>query len=371
MYPSVSKLRHCFYAITLELSQKSYARSQYLFQVFCLLYTYSRFSLIYYGVYLDSSGAFSRYDYSTYLYQAYPEVYNHFLTFCTLLFELFIFALSWLLYHVPENSYNINWITQIVVENQNIYRESLYDSATIGKIIDRKIKIISRKFKQNHPFISRLFPKFILTFGVGKLAYLSLWMSMDHLEKPKFASTKLAFHPNLSLYHRLMLLKGHLFQDSITFFAFQIGLFLFIIPLGYPVCERAYPILFNAPLYLGPICLILDLLVIWYQIFQIVYLSVFFTMVTYTSSYINTVYCRAITRHLKETLHLRRSKKMSLVSLYREVTFFLEEHQRCIEQTIRGNGELFSRVLFVYLLTNVPGKRSTFGPKVLGRKRLF
>ena len=174
-------------------------------------------------MYLDSKKfPFYQYDYASMYYWQYRKILNKFFI---IILRLFIFCgligiRTFFFHRVDTLSFQI--LYDCIVFNTDQYWKSLDTKKNIQIKKSRRLNHYRQLFKQNHPFIVKIVPKFIPEKLFKFRVWLDSWLALDQVDRKLFQNqNKMQLFPHASLKCR----------TNILLFLFGINIFNYILQI--------------------------------------------------------------------------------------------------------------------------------------------
>lgn len=353
MYPSLYKLARLYYWTAKGVSEERHNPLSSLFfgeQVIFLFYGLLRFFLLgtLWARSIDLETSLLRHDYICYISVAYQTNYDTPLALVVASLSVYSVFGQTLLYRLPETSFSLVWLQQMVVGSQEAYTAALYSREKRERLLERETERLLGHLREVYPLLGSA-PDWSLAPVARLLARKAIWKRMDHVNRRTLARWRPSVHPNLSPTLRYRLLQALLLTDGLCLL-FQVFLHLIMLLGGLVILSQFY----GAVPWWNVLPVLTEATAAYLSIFALVNVGVFFTLSTLISGIVNVGHCQEICRKLRKVMAHRKGGKMRMGAFSVYLRGFQGEYYRCIDLAIKGNGELFSPVLCGFLLSCLP-----------------
>ncbi|KAJ6219638.1 hypothetical protein RDWZM_005450 [Blomia tropicalis] len=279
------------------------------------------------------------------------ERYQEDILVMMLLFAFFWYSFQNLMYRLNVNKNVWRWWYQLIVVNQDIYYQ--YYEENYQTIEQSKFIEVTNMFKKTR--MRCCVPKLVVNAYIRLLAKYTIHIKLHHLENKSFFNKKLLILPNLSNELRSLIVNFLIVWDYFAFFVQVGGCLTTITGYIYGIINMD-----NSGLsWFGWTWINLEFILVLNVALEIYQIGLFFTLLTIVAS---ITYCGHIIQVNQKILKLmskcRHRLPLRPLILWRNrsvIAFQLFEHNRVTSLHISANREMFGRLLYLFIMTNIPG----------------
>lgn len=350
MLKFLQKINRCFYCLAKDaFSINKQSKISYL-DLIVLIYTFHLFLIIYlmYNNF-DTFYDFQKYDLLAYYAYINIDHYDLFMPITVVLFVYFRLITNYLLLFVDSKSEIWVFWYQLIVASQDNYYFCQKSQREINNIYKKKVLKIRSKLN-NVKYLPACVSEFLGKIYSHLHVKVEMFTNMDNINKSKFFSFKMASLPNISnelqtqvvlsliIFDKLILI-GVIFISMffLTFYLYH----MFTLPMG--THSMFAQMFFHFEYLLG-----------FYEICNVLQLTVFFVSCSWYGSTVFTGHLNALYSKVKQLI--KTNKRNCFISLkhLNDVNQLMAEHNKVCYLVLCGSQKLFSNILLIFVLTNVP-----------------
>lgn len=362
----LSKVTRCYYKTTKEIIEEHRSRRRrLLYHLDLILYLYAfRLFFIAHVAFVDFSTPynFRRYDIPL-------NFLSHNLTFMDPYFAIviFLFATFYVycqraLYHLNVRSLTWRWWHQLVVLNQEAYWRARLADDQVQSVVTQREAHFRQRLTEEYEVASRLLPDFLAKVLCSGAARLTVWACLEDVDRKRLFSEPLSILPKMSDRLRTRLLLSltvadyfaalvQLFIVAIFVYFFITQTYLYSIAHNYASEHPWFVVLWFAGEVCASFCIIMRLM----------HCAFFFTLCSIFGTIVYTGHVIDVGRSLKRLIHQFKLSSAgeggtaaTLPFRFRALLELqLVEHGKVCYLVLCGSEELFGKILFAFLMTNM------------------
>ncbi|XP_075677394.1 uncharacterized protein LOC113797016 [Dermatophagoides pteronyssinus] len=343
-----------------QLDNDNYRRKKYRLRhlMDCLFYLYWLIRAIFLGLMFFDSKTFPfyQYDYGAKYFWIYQNILNKFFIIIVILVILFVllFIRAFFFHRVDTLSFQI--LYDCIVFNTDQYWKSIDTKKNIQIKKSRRLKHYRQRFKQNHPFIVKIVPKFIPEKLFKFRVWLDSWLALDQVDRKLFQNqNKMQLFPHASLKCRTNILL-FLFGINIFNYILQITVVIVIFIGACIIINQvlAFELLKNSCLF--KLSLSIELIIIFYSIIFLLQCGIIITdsiIVTYIIFHnsvrnLNQKFIGILNKCQRNITMFSLRKKILLIQ------FIFRQHNRLAYYLLSTNQDLWSEIFYSLSLVSIP-----------------
>lgn len=350
MFIVLSKITRCIYSLAKEAFSFNKQNKVSYLDIFVIIYTFRWFFIIYlmYNNF-ETSYDFNSYDLLAYYAFINLDHYDLFMPITMMFFVYFRLLTNYLLLFVDTKSEIwIFWYDLIVVNQDNYYfcqkKQKQIENIFKKKILKTRVE---QKIDKYFPVVvSKYFGKYYKYCHVK----IQMFKNMDNINKNQFFAFKLASLPNISNKLRTQIVLSLIILDKLLLIGVIFIVFLFLMFYLYHMLTLP---MYTHPLF-SQIIYHLEYLFGFYETCKILRLTVFFVSCSWYGS---TVFTGHLNELYSKTKQLITKNNMNCLIFIKHLNVgnqLITEHNKVSYLVISGSQQLFSRILLIFVLTNVP-----------------